>query len=154
MIKANVEIDNKFWIKKIKNPEKYFVLKLNKVKKIVKLFKNKNIIFSIFLTSSLKIKKLNKKFRKKNKVTDALAFPFYNLKSLKLKKEKKIYIGDIAVSFEIIKNRSKKKNFFIEFDKVWIHALLHLIGYNHVKNKDFFKMQNIEKKILNSLFNN
>ena len=30
----------------------------------------------------------------------------------------------------------KKKNFFLEFDKVWVHGLLHLIGYNHIKNKD------------------
>ena len=42
----------------------------------------------------------------------------------------------------------KKKNFHIEFDKVWIHGLLHLAGYNHVKNKDYFKMDKIEKKIL------
>ena len=43
----------------------------------------------------------------------------------------------------------KKNNFFLEFDKVWIHGLLHLIGYNHVQNKDYFIMNKIEKRILN-----
>ena len=62
-----------------------------------------------------------------------------------------MYIGDRAICYEIINSRSKEKNFFLEFDKVWIHGLLHLIGYNHVRNKDYFKMSKIEKKILNSI---
>ena len=45
----------------------------------------------------------------------------------------------------------KKNNFLLEFDKAWVHGLLHLIGYNHVQNKDYFKMNKIEKKILNSI---
>ena len=97
------------------------------------------------------MKKLNKKFRKCNKPTDVLSFPTFSLSNLKSMKEKKIYIGDIATSYEIINFRSKKNNFSLEFDKVWIHGLLHLIGYNHIKNKDYFKMQRIEKRILNSI---
>ena len=45
----------------------------------------------------------------------------------------------------------KKNDFLLEFDKVWVHGLLHLIGYNHIKNKDYYKMDNVEKKILNSI---
>ena len=45
----------------------------------------------------------------------------------------------------------KKNNFLLEFDKAWVHGLLHLIGYNHVQNKDYFKMNKIEKRILNSI---
>ena len=97
------------------------------------------------------MKKLNKKFRKKNKITDVLSFPFYTTKYLKLIKEKKIYIGDIAISYEITNFRSKKTNFFLELDKLWIHGLLHLIGHDHIKNKDYYKMYKIEKKILNSI---
>ena len=97
------------------------------------------------------MQKLNKKFRKHNKSTDVLSFPSFPSKRLKLMKEKKIYIGDIATSYEIINSRSKKNNFSLEFDKVWIHGLLHLIGYNHIKNKDYFKMNRIEKRILNSI---
>ena len=72
-------------------------------------------------------------------------------KNLKYIKEKKIYIGDIATSYEIIFSRSKKTSFFQEFDKVWIHGLLHLIGYDHIKNRDFNRMYKIEKRILNSI---
>jgi len=148
MIKVNVKISSKFWYKKIRNPKKYLDKKLRRISKIVKFFNKKNVTFSILLTDSIYMKKLNKKFRKCDNATDVLSFPYFTLKNLKLIKEKKIYIGDIATSFEIIDLRSKKNDFFLEFDKVWIHGLLHLIGYNHINNKDYFKMNRIEKRIL------
>ena len=149
MIKVNVEVNSKSWHKKIKDPKKYFSKKLKKISKIVKFFKEKNITFTILLTSSLNIKKLNKKFRNRNKSTDVLSFPFLSSNNLKFTKQKKFYIGDVATSYEIIHSRSKKNNFFLEFDKVWVHGFLHLMGYNHIKNEDYFKMNRIEKRILN-----
>jgi len=148
MIKVNVTINNKSWNKKIKYPKKYLSKKLRKISKIIKFFKEKNITFTILLTNSLNMKKLNKKFRKLNKSTDVLSFPSFSSKNLKLIKDKKIYIGDVAASYEIINVRSKN-NFLKEFDKVWVHGLLHLIGYDHVRNKDYYKMNKIEKRILN-----
>ena len=151
MIKVNVEVNSKSWHKKIKNPKKYFGKKLKKISKIVKFFNGKNITFTILLTSSLNMKKLNKKFRNQNKSTDVLSFPFLSSSNLKFTKQKKFYIGDVATSYEIISSRSKKNNFFLEFDKAWIHGLLHLIGYNHINNKDYFKMNKFETRILNSI---
>jgi len=151
MIKVNVEVNSKSWHKKIKNPKKYFSKKLKKISKIVKFFKGKNITFTILLTSSLNMKKLNKKFRNQNKSTDVLSFPFLSSNNLKFIKQKKLYIGDVATSYEIINSRSKKNNFLLEFDKAWVHGLLHLIGYNHIKNQDYSKMNKIEKRILNSI---
>ena len=149
MIKVNVEINNKSWHKRINNPKKYFNQKLKKISKIIKFFRNRNITFTILLTNSLNMKKLNNKFRKLNQSTDVLSFPSFSPKKLKLIKEKKIYIGDLAVSYEIVNSKSKKKNFFVEFDKVWIHGLLHLAGYDHIEDRDYYKMNKIEKKILN-----
>ena len=150
MIKVNVEVNNQPWHKKIKNPKRYFDKKLKKISQIIPFFKKKNVNFTIFLTNSSAIKKLNNKFRKQNKPTDVLSFPFFSQKKLKLNKEKNMYIGDIATCYEIINVRSKKNNFFLEFDKAWVHGFLHLLGYNHIKNKDYFKMNRIEKRILNS----
>ncbi len=148
MIKVNVEIDNQSWHKKIKGPQKYFNKKLKKISKINKFFKNKNIVFTVLLTNSLYIKKLNKKFRKRNKPTDCLSFPYFSVKNLKLIKRNKIYIGDLAICYEVINSRSKRNSFITEFDKVWVHGFLHLLGYNHIKNKDYFKMYKFEKRIL------
>ena len=151
MIKPNVFIDYSSWKKKIKNPEKYFNKKLKKISKIVKFFKGKNVSFTILLTNSINMKKLNKKFRNRNKATDVLSFPFFSSNVLKLIRKKNFYIGDIATSYEIINYRSKKNNFFLEFDKAWVHGLLHLIGYDHIRIKDYYKMNKIEKRILSSI---
>jgi len=149
MIKINVEIKGKSWHTKINNPKKYFFYKVKKISKNIKFFEKKNINFTILLTNSAYMKKLNKKFRNVNKSTDVLSFPFFSLSDLKKKTgEKRIYLGDIAVCYEIVNFRSKKNNFFLEFDKVWVHGLLHLLGHRHKKNKDYFKMNKIEKKIL------
>ena len=101
------------------------------------------------MTNSFNLKKLNKKFRKKNKPTDVLSFPTFEKKNIRFLKQKNYYVGDIAISYEIINSRSIKNNFQSEFDKVWVHGLLHLLGFDHIKNKDYFKMQKIEKRILN-----
>ena len=149
MIKVNIEIDNKSWTKKIKNPKKYFLKKLKKISDRIHFLNKKNITFTILLTNSFNMKRLNKKFRKIDRATDVLSFPSFVLKNLKLVKKKNSYIGDIAVSYEIINSRSKKNIFIKEFDKVWVHGFLHLIGYDHIKNKDYIKMNKIEKRILN-----
>jgi len=142
MIKANVILDHSKWKNKLKNPNHYIKKKLNKLSKISPFGKNKQE-FSILLTNNKKMKSLNFKFRKKKKPTDVLSFPLKNVF------KKNFYIGDIAISFEIINKRSKKSNFYIEFDKMWIHGYLHLIGYDHKKLRDFKKMTKKENLVLN-----
>ena len=151
MIKVNVEVNNKSWHKKIKNPKRYLNKKVKKISGIVKFFKKKDTSFTILLTSSSNMKKLNKKFLNRNQTTDVLSFPYLSKSDLKFIKQKKLYIGDLAASYEIINFRSKKSNFNVEFNKVWIHGLLHLIGYNHIRNKDYFIMSKMEKKIFYSI---
>ena len=152
MIKVNVEIQNKSWHKKIKNPKVYLNKRLKNISEFIKLFEKKNVTFTILLTNSIRMKQLNKKFRNKNKPTDVLSFPYFLPKNLKSIKTKNIYLGDIAASYQIINLRSKNSNFLLEFDKVWIHGLLHLVGYDHIKNKDHFKMRKVENNILGSIY--
>ena len=144
MIKINAILDCSRWREKIRNPNIYFKKKIKKLSSIS--FFSKKYEFSILLTNNKKMKNLNFKFRNKNKTTDVLSFP------LKYTKNKKTYIGDIAISYEIINQRSKLSNFFMEFDKIWIHGFLHLIGYDHKKLKDFKKMQKKEQLILNHFY--
>jgi len=137
MIKANVIIGHYRWKNKIKNPSNYFKNRLRRVLKIP-YFRKKKQEFSILLTNNKEMKSLNYKFRKKNKTTDVLSFPLKN----------KNYIGDIAISYEIINKRSKKTNFFFELDKMWIHGYFHLIGYDHKKFVDYKKMLKKENSVL------
>ena len=141
MIKANVISGHPSWDKTIKKPDDYLKNRLKILSKAPS-FKTKNHEFSILLTNDKEMKKLNFKFRKQNKPTDVLSFP------IKIKDNRKLYVGDIAISYEIIKERSKGTNFFLEFDKMWIHGYLHLIGYDHKKFSDHKKMLKKEKLML------
>ena len=42
----------------------------------------------------------------------------------------------------------------MEFDKLWIHGFLHLIGHKHKKNSDYFKMNELEKLIFKKIKKN
>jgi probable rRNA maturation factor len=140
MTSADVVLDYHLWKKKIKNPKIYIKKKLVKLNKL-KLFKKKSKNHTIFLTNNKKMRELNKKFKNKNKTTDVLSFPFHN----KINYKKNIYLGDIAISYEIINKRSKNSNFFLEFDKMWIHGYLHLLGHNHKKKKRLHKNEKARK---------
>ena len=151
MIKINVITNNINWFRYIKNPNNYLEKKIKKLNIADKIFFKKTIFCTLLLSGDKEIKFLNKKFRKKNKTTDVLSFPFQTKRELKniLKKEKEIYLGDIIINLNKIKSKKVFKNFKIEFDQLWIHGLVHLLGYDHVKDTDFFKMSKVEKKYFN-----
>ena len=144
MIKIYVVIDFPKWKKKIKNLKNYFKIKQRKFNTKINPSKKKKE-FTVFLTNNLRMKKLNNKFRKINKPTDVLSFP------LKIKKKSNIYLGDIAISYEIVNKRSKKSLFDHELDKMWIHGYLHLTGHDHIRYKDFKKMTIKEDLIFKQL---
>ena len=148
MIKINVITKNINWLSYIKKPNNYLEKKISKLNLKVRKFKKKHFFCTLLLSGSTEIKILNKKFRNKNESTDVLSFPFQSKSELKrkLKKEKEIYLGDIIVNFNKVKNKKVKKTFRIDFDRLWIHGFVHLFGHDHKKDEDYKKMQRIEKK--------
>ena len=148
MISVNVFSNEKAWSKRLKKKQLFF-------SKICKLFPkkykflNKKISFSLLLSNNKNIKKLNKNFRNKNKSTDILSFPF----SEKVKVSKKTYIGDIIISYNFInKPKSQElKLFKNKLIKVFIHGFLHLLNFDHKRNKDYKKMLQEEKLIYQSV---
>ena len=150
MIKIEVLIKDKNWKKHLSNPNRYLNNQAKRIN-LKRYFKSKLINISILLTGNNDIKFLNKKFRKKNKTTDVLSFPSYdqNIMKTKSKSPKNLYLGDIALNlYKIDRGKNKFKS---EFDKLWVHGLVHLMGYKHYKNKDFLKMKKIEDKIIKQL---
>ena len=150
MIKVNVILNNIVWKKYLKNPHNFIDKKIELLNKRNKLFKRNSLIFSLLLSGTKEIKKLNKKFRKKNKSTDVLSFPFYEKNKLnkKINREKEIYLGDIIVNLSKVKNKNNSNKFKKELNKLWIHGLLHLLGYNHKSNSEYLQMQKLENKFL------
>ena len=148
MINIDVFSNEKAWSKKLKNNDLFF-------KKICKAFpkkykfSNKEISLTLLLSNNQNIKRLNKEFRNKNKPTDILSFPFFK----KVKILKRAYIGDIIISYNFIdKPKSQKLKFFKKkLIKIFIHGFLHLLGFDHKKDKDYLKMLKEEERIYSSV---
>ena len=144
MINLNVFSEEKAWSKKLNKKDFFFKNICNCFPKKYK-FLNKKISLSLLLSNDKKIKILNKKFRNKNKSTDILSFPF----NKKIKFAKKMYLGDIIISYNYL-NKPKSQDLVLfkqKTTKIFIHGFLHLLGFNHIKNKDYFKMLKEENLI-------
>ena len=137
MINVNVFSEEKAWSKRLKRKEIFFKKICAAFPKRYK-FLNKKVTLTLLLSNNKNIQKLNKVFRKKNKPTDILSFPL----NKKIKISKNIYLGDIIISYDYLdKSRSKDlKSFKEKVIKIFIHGFLHLLGFDHKKNKDYFKM--------------
>ena len=151
MINIDVFSEEKAWSKKLRKKELFF-------KQICSLFPkkyqfpNKKIGLTLLLSNNRGIKKLNKDFRNKNKSTDILSFPL----NKKFKISKITYIGDIIISYNFIdKPKSQDLKIFKEkLIKTFIHGFLHLLGFDHIKDKDYKKMIREEEKLYKSVISN
>ena len=92
---------------------------------------------------------MNKVYRKKNKSTDILSFPL----DKKIKISKNTYLGDIIISYNYLdKPRTQDLKLFKEkVIKIFIHGFLHLLGFDHKKNKDYSKMLREENLLFKSV---
>ena len=146
MIKVNVFSEEKAWSKRLKNQNLFF-------KKVCKLFPkkyqflNKRVTLNLLLSNNKNIKKLNKIFRNKNKSTDVLSFP----SNKKIKISKNTFLGDIIISYNHLdKPKTQGLKLFKEkVIKTFIHGYLHLLGFDHIKNKDYSKMLRRENLLYN-----
>ncbi len=144
MISIDVVSESNLWSKKIKKEDFFFNSLVQFFPKRYRFIKKK-ISLTILLSDNKNIKRLNKKFRNKNKSTDVLSFPFEK----KFNINKSTYIGDIIISYDFMNKPKTLSN--LEFKskviKIFIHGFLHLLGYDHIKLKDFKKMLVEEEKI-------
>jgi probable rRNA maturation factor len=148
MISINVFSEEKAWSKRLKNKDIFFKKICKAFPKKYKFF-NKKVTLTLLLSNNQNIKKLNKVFRKKNKSTDILSFPL----DKKIKISKNTYLGDIIISYNYLdKPRSQNlKSFKEKVTKLFIHGFLHLLGFDHKKNKDYSKMLKEENLLFKSV---
>ena len=148
MINIDVFSEEKAWSKRLRNKNLFFQKICNSFPKKYK-FLNKKVTFTLLLSNNKNIQKLNKIFRKKNNPTDILSFPT----TKKTRISKQTYLGDIIISYNFMnKPRLLNKKLFDEkVIKIFIHGFLHLLGFDHKKNKDYMKMLKEEEQIYKSV---
>lgn len=93
---------------------------------------------------------LNHTYRKKNKTTNVLAFPCTLPPEVQLEYS---LLGDVIICPQVLFDESKQLNKTLEshWALIVIHGILHLLGYDHIKDDDAAIMQSIEIKLLTEL---
>ncbi|MFA6302220.1 MAG: rRNA maturation RNase YbeY [Legionella sp.] len=105
---------------------------------------------TIRLVPPIVIQHLNSTYRHKNKATNVLAFPSSLPEAVELEYP---LLGDIIICPQVLRDESieQKKSLDAHWSLILIHGVLHLLGYDHIKDEDAALMQAIEVKLLNEL---
>ena len=119
---------------------------------------NSNLYITVTLTNPENIRKINKEYRNIDRATDVLSFPMFEKDELEEKIEKKDYehidvLGDLVISIEKVQEQAKEygHSFERELSYMLVHGFYHLMGYDHIEEKDKKIMRPKEEKILNDL---
>ena len=126
-----IEIDNKTKFQ----PDEALLLK------IASKYTKKNI--ELIVTDNAEIQKLNKAYRGIDKATDVLSFPYEKMKNAPL--------GTIVISVDKVEEVAENLGHTLneEFTLLFIHGLLHLLGYDH--EVDNGEMRSEEEKLIRAL---
>ena len=116
-----------------------------------------NPIISVSIINNEEIHKINKEYRGINRETDVISFAFLDndeneKKNLK-KKNALVDLGEIYISLDKAKEQAIEYQHSLEreLDFLFLHGLLHLLGYDHMEKEDEIVMFNLQDEILNAL---
>lgn len=98
---------------------------------------------TILLTGDARVAELNAQFRGKNRPTNVLAFP----------SDDAGYLGDVAIAYGVVAREAREqgKAFANHAAHLAIHGVLHLLGHDHMIERDAMAMEAIEVRILAKL---
>lgn len=129
-----------------------------------------DIQISMTLVSEEDIRKLNAEYRGIDKVTDVLSFPLFDSKEQLIefieksekikgtsrsteKSENVIAIGDVVICFDVAYKQSIEYETGIEREIIYLftHSIFHLLGYDHITDKDREDMRFREEKVMSKI---
>jgi len=150
--KPNIFVDKtNLKMLKIKNVE----LK-NRIKFILSLLCDFSTEVSVKFCDKSEMIQANNSFRKKNYATDVLSFPSTSFQD----EEDFSYLGDILICIPVCIEQAKKAKVSVvkELEKMIIHGIVHLKGFDHERNKSAYNVMNtlevaIHKELIKCLKN-
>lgn len=122
----------------------------------------KNIALNVYFVGEKKIRTINRERREIDRVTDVLSFPMLDIKAgeiINLDEHKidvdpynnTLTIGEIIICNKVAKSQAKKygHSYIREVAFLFLHGLLHCLGYDHIKDEDRVVMEEMQTRILN-----
>lgn len=118
-----------------------------KLKRILKDLECHDAELSILITDDNHIAELNRRFLKKKGPTNVLAFP---IRDDDPTEPETLMLGDIVISLDAAMRDAKKAGESLTrmIDRLLIHGLLHLVGYDHERSEEAVKMEEETERLL------
>lgn len=133
---------------KIHLTAEHFLIPVRSIKKLaLKIYHEEKLSLvrqtNLVCCSDYRIRKLNRSYRAIDRVTDVLSFSFNDEDML----------GEIYISLEraAVQARRFGLTFNEEVERLFVHGLLHLTGYDHIKSTDRTSMEARERWYLPSI---
>ena len=113
---------------------------------IMKDLQVEDALVNIIIVDNEEIKKINKEYRNIDNVTDVISFA---LEDVEFKTPFRI-LGDIYISYEKVKEQALKYEHSEKRELYFLatHGLLHLLGYDHMNEKEEKTMFDLQKELL------
>ncbi|MES2607486.1 MAG: rRNA maturation RNase YbeY [Pseudomonadota bacterium] len=115
---------------------------------------DRECVISVLFTDDSYVKDLNKTYRGKDKPTNVLSFSGYCKDLLQiLPRTESIPLGDIIFALETIREEAIQQNkpFENHLNHLFVHGLLHLLGFDHENEVEAAAMEQLEIDILSTL---
>ena len=122
----------------------------NKTLKVLKI--EDNYVLSLIICGPILIRKINREYRNIDKETDVISFALLDNEET-IEYEDQIELGDIFINRNRVLRQAKEYGHSEkrEFVFLFVHGLLHLLGYDHMTPEDEKKMFALQKKIVGDL---
>jgi probable rRNA maturation factor len=127
---------------------------LDTVKKFIEYavdyLKLENVSFNIIIINNEEIHKINKEYRGIDRPTDVISFALEDDDTF-IKLDQRI-LGDIYISIDKAREQANEYGHSLlrELCFLSIHGLLHLLGYDHMKEEDEKVMFELQERILDN----
>lgn len=111
---------------------------------------------SCSFVSAEEIRRLNREYRDTDKVTDVLSFPQYETKKELIEVMDMTGVaelGDVVICMERAKEQAEEFGHPLKREVIYlfVHSILHLLGYDHMEEDDKKVMRSREEEIMNEI---
>ena len=147
-MQVNYEVTvNEFPLKEIKSLYKKLVSVTEK-----KLDIQQEYCVSVIFVDSEAIQLINKQFRQLDQVTDVISFAVLDSETIDIP-EIEVELGDIFINTEYAQKQANEYGHSVEreYGFLFVHGLLHLLGYDHLKKKEEIEMFRLQDEILDGI---
>lgn len=121
------------------------------LKRVIKVTKREtNIVLSCIFVDDIKIHEINRDYRNIDRATDVISFALLDDDTFLVPEEEMIELGDIFISIDTCKRQAQEysHSFERELCFLFVHGVLHLLGYDHMEEEDETVMISLQKEIL------